>query len=160
MTASQRLAYAAFLSMNVWDSADTRERPIMSSINAEAYVIESDGTKTAIPVSFVEDGRAKSSAAGAKSASAFNWSKSRRPMGSGPSCSAGGGPSYTANAYGYAPQNPFTTVDSQTTAPKRSLHLGRRILGLGIAAIGVPLLILPGPGLALIGLGLLMVVMP
>ncbi len=44
--------------------------------------------------------------------------------------------------------------------PRRKLHLGRRIAGLAIAMIGVPMLILPGPGLALIGLGLMMATMP
>ena len=117
----------------------------------EAYVIESDGSRTAIPMSFVDDERRPRSAAAdgagpVGQAFARGYARARRTSGT--------------NASGYAPQSPFTTVNAQTTAPKRSFHLGRRILGLGVAAVGVPLLIRPGPGLALIGLGLLMVVMP
>lgn len=121
------------------------------SSNVQAYVIESDGTKTAVPVDFVDNG-AGAPKAGEKASTFFNG------YAAGPFRKKGASP--TGGTYGYAPQNPFTTVDSQTAAPRRSLHLGRRLLGLGIAAIGVPLLVLPGPGLALIGLGLLMVVMP
>lgn len=152
----------------------------MSTVNAEAYVINDDGTKTAIPVNFVNEGSA-SSTGGNVAAECVESFKRGFARGNAGSARAGAGEasqaaqSYTrwyakraecgcadagTNAYGYAPQSPFTTVDAQTAAPRRSLHLGRRIAGLAIAAIGVPLLILPGPGLALIGLGLLMVVMP
>lgn len=148
----------------------------MSSINAEAYVINDDGSKTAIPVNFVNEERASSVSGKAASRRAESFKRkfvrgSARTNADSASqaaqsymrwytkraeCGCSGG----TNAHGYAPQSPFTTVDAATTAPKRSLHLGRRIVGLGIAAVGVPLLILPGPGLALVGLGLLMVVMP
>lgn len=101
----------------------------------EAYVINEDGTQTAIPVGFAQGNTA-------------GYSTARRPG----SCNRSGG--------ACAPQNPFTSVGPQTATPRKSLHLGRRLAGLGIAALGVPLLLLPGPGLALIGLGLLMVVMP
>lgn len=131
----------------------------MSSTHAEAYVIESDGTKTAIPVNFVDDRRA-GGAADAQATSMPGCGNAWRAAANGPRRPVNAGPFYAPNAQGYAAQAPFTTVDAQTAAPRRSLHIGRRILGLGIAAIGVPLLILPGPGLALIGLGLLMVVMP
>ena len=152
----------------------------MSTINAEAYVINDDGTKTAIPVNFVNEGSA-SPTGGSTAAKCVESFKRGFARGNAESVQADTGEasqaaqSYTrwyakraecgcastgTNAHGYAPQSPFTTVDAQTAAPKHSFHLGRRIAGLGIAAIGVPLLILPGPGLALIGLGLLMVVMP
>ena len=156
------------------------ERHIMSSTNAEAYVINDDGTKTAIPVNFVNDEGASSTGGNvaAECVESFKRGFARGNAGSvrtDVSEASRAAQSYTrwyakraecrcagtgTNAHGYAPQSPFTTVDATTAAPKRSLHLGRRIAGLGIAAIGVPLLILPGPGLALIGLGLLMVVMP
>ena len=143
----------------------------MSTVNAEAYVINDDGTKTAIPVSFVDEKRGSASYGNVASecAASFKRGFSRGNAEAQGNASGYGGATNPAgtsgsapyvNAYGYAPQSPFTTVDAQTAAPKRSLHLGRRVAGLAIAAIGVPLLILPGPGLALIGLGLLMVVMP
>ncbi|HJF66560.1 MAG TPA: hypothetical protein K8U77_10675 [Slackia equolifaciens] len=156
----------------------------MSTINAEAYVINDDGTKTAIPVDFIDEGRTSTTSRNVASGcvESFKRGFARGNTGSARTntgaasqaaqsytrwyakraeCGCAGAPAGTGtNAQGYAPQNPFTTVDASTAAPKRSLHLGRRIAGLGVAAIGVPLLILPGPGLALIGLGLLMVVMP
>lgn len=130
----------------------------MSTINAEAYVINDDGSKTTIPVDLVDsrngnNSRSKTSEAAQAAQSYRRWYTKRAECG----CA---GASSQVNAHGYSAQSPFTTVNAQTTAPRRSLHLGRRIAGLGVAAIGVPLLILPGPGLALIGLGLLMVVMP
>lgn len=101
----------------------------------EAYVINEDGTQTAIPVGFAN--------------STTNGYSAARQRGA---CSQSSG--------ACAPQSPFTSVGVQTATLRRSLHLGRRLAGLGIAAVGVPLLLLPGPGLALIGLGLLMMVMP
>lgn len=57
------------------------------------------------------------------------------------------------------------TFDVESHKPKAagqhwSLHLRRRVLGVLVALIGLPLLLLPGPGLALIGIGLLMMVLP
>lgn len=137
----------------------------MSTSDAEAYVINSDGTKTAIPVNFIDGSTTSGNPAGkgtASSCTAAFVQGFARGNAEASSTRQGGAPKNApnVNAYGYAPQDPFTNVGAETTAPRRSLHLGRRILGLCIAAIGVPLLILPGPGLALIGLGLLMVVMP
>lgn len=146
----------------------------MSTRDAEAYVIEKDGTKTAIPVQLVDEPHADNGSSGrnagaapfARGFSCGGAKTSTRETSSARgarSSAASTGPQTSnpyANAYGYAPQSPFTTVDAQTVAPKRSLHLGRRVAGLAIAAVGVPLLILPGPGLALIGLGLLMATMP
>ena len=143
----------------------------MSTVNAEAYVINDDGTKTAIPVNFVDAKQNTPSSGNVASECAASF---KRGFSRGSAEARGGAGGYGGatnpagtsgsapyvNACGYAPQSPFTTVDATTAAPKRSLHLGRRVAGLAIAAIGVPLLILPGPGLALIGLGLLMVVMP
>ncbi|MDO5043341.1 MAG: hypothetical protein Q4D92_07510 [Slackia sp.] len=104
----------------------------------EAYVIEDDGTKTAVPAGFADKKpHAQYSAApGGKRAYA-----------------------YAANAAGFAPQSPFSGATA-TAAPRRGLHLGRRALGVMLVLVGLPLLILPGPGLALVGLGLLMTVMP
>lgn len=103
----------------------------------EAYVIEDDGTKTAVPIGFAD--------------------KNPRVR---YSTVADGRPAYAcaSSAAGYAPRNPFGPAPD--AAPRRKLHLGRRLLGVGIALIGLPLLILPGHGLALIGLGLLMATMP
>lgn len=111
----------------------TTDSPVL-----EAYVIDDDGTKTAVPVGFADDKPR------ARYRSAPNGSRTY---------------AYATNAAGFAPQNPFSGVNG-AAAPRRSLHLGRRILGIGLVLIGLPLLILPGPGLALIGLGLLMTVMP
>lgn len=104
----------------------------------EAYVIEDDGTKTAVPVSFADK-------------------KPSTPHGSTPNGRRTY--AYAASAAGFAPQSPFSGT-AATAAPRRGLHLGRRILGVALVLIGLPLLILPGPGLALVGLGLLMMVMP
>lgn len=106
----------------------------------EAYVIEDDGTKTAVPIRFADNHT---------TSDARKATRGFRPAGHA-----------AYSAAGYAAQSPYTNVDPTTTAPRRSLHLGRRLAGVGVALVGVPLLILPGPGLALIGLGLLMVVMP
>lgn len=105
----------------------------------EAYVINEDGTKTAVPMGFADKGPAGRNRNGQPFAARFGQAQ---------------------GATGYTPQSPYTTVRPQTATPRRSLHLGRRLAGLAIAAVGVPLLILPGPGLALIGLGLMMAVMP
>lgn len=98
---------------------------------SEAYVIERDGSKTAVPIGFADE-----------------KPRARRAY----SCSAAYGSSSSArNAY----------AGSGTAAmPRRGLHLGRRALGILFVLIGLPMLILPGPGLALVGLGLLMTVMP
>lgn len=103
----------------------------------EAYVIENDGTKTAVPAGFADE-------------------KPRARYGTAP-----GG----QRAYAYAPSTTGRTrygsfFAATEAAPQRKLHLGRRLLGVGVILIGLPMLILPGPGLALIGLGLLMLVMP
>lgn len=130
----------------------------------EAYVINDDGTKTAIPIGFADYvPNAGAGSAGANGGAGF--ASKATGVANRAATAAGGrrrGGVYgaNANASGYAPQDPFTTVNPATGAPKRSLHIARRIAGLGIAAIGVPLLILPGPGLALIGLGLIMVIAP
>ena len=58
--------------------------------------------------------------------------------------------------YGYG----YAQADGSAGAVQPRLHLGRRVAGLAIAALGVPLLILPGPGLAMIGLGLAMALLP
>ena len=110
----------------------------------EAYVIENDGSKTAVPIGFADEKprakRAASPAGGAWQASTAHAGRTRPPF----APFAGGA-------------GPFAGA---TVAPRRKLHLGRRLAGVAIALVGVPLLILPGPGLALIGLGLLMATMP
>lgn len=93
----------------------------------EAYVIEDDGTKTAVPAGFAD-----------------RMPRSRDAR-------------QTREAGAYDAHNPYATREARA---RRPLHLGRRMAGVAIALIGVPLLILPGPGLALVGLGLLMAVMP
>lgn len=107
----------------------------------EAYVIENDGSKTAVPIGFADEKprakRAASPVGGAWRTRTAHTGRTRPPF-------AGGA-------------GPFAGT---TAAPRRKLHLGRRLTGVAIALIGVPLLILPGPGLALIGLGLLMATMP
>ena len=98
---------------------------------SEAYVLERDGSKTAVPIGFADEKPR------ARRASSYS-----SPYGSSSSA---------RNAY----------AGSGTAAmPRRGLHLGRRALGILFVLIGLPMLILPGPGLALIGLGLLMAVMP
>ncbi|ACV23173.1 Uncharacterised protein [Slackia heliotrinireducens] len=59
------------------------------------------------------------------------------------------------------PNNPFGNgASAQAVAYTPGLHLGRRILGLGLVAIGIPMLILPGPGLLAVTLGLSMALLP
>lgn len=105
----------------------------------EAYVIESDGSKTAVPIGFADEGfraRRTTPRSGARAYADFPFSA------------------------GFASRGPVVNNAGAAAMPRRKLHLGRRIAGLAIAMIGVPLLILPGPGLALIGLGLMMATMP
>ena len=116
----------------------------MSNNNAafgEAYIIEDDGTKTSIPIGFT-DGK-----------------------GSGPGNAHTSGPRVTFTSFGgnpYArPQQP-DSMPNQGAIPKSrfKLHLGRRILGLFLVLIGLPMLILPGPGLLCILVGLSMIFTP
>lgn len=90
----------------------------MSNANfGEAYVIENDGSKTAIPIGFA-DGRS------------------------------------------FTPPHVHTRTRHATGSAPRSrfkLHLGRRIFGIILTLIGLPMLILPGPGVLLILAGLSLV---
>lgn len=105
---------------------------------SEAYVIESDGSKTAVPIGFADEKpRTNRTAA---YASPYGYAQ-------------------TVGGQGFKAHPSYAGV-SATAAPRRGLHLGRRLLGAMLVLIGLPLLILPGPGIALIGLGLLMVTMP
>ena len=101
------------------------------STGYEAYVINPDGTTTETTVSYAD------------------------------------APSSSASApRGFAVGTPFPgfayvrAEGAVNAAPAPKLHIGRRLAGLVIAAVGVPLLILPGPGLLLIGIGLAMAIAP
>ena len=89
-----------------------------STAFGEAYVIENDGSRTAIPIGFA-DGK-----------------HSVPPH------------TYTRRVTAGVPRSRF------------KLHLGRRIFGIILTLVGLPLLILPGPGLLLIAAGLSLVLAP
>lgn len=105
------------------------------STGYEAYVINPDGTTTETTVSYAD---APSSSASAPRGFAV-------------------GTPFPGFAYVRAEGAGGTR---QYAGPAPKLHIGRRLAGLVIAAVGVPLLILPGPGLLLIGLGLAMAIAP
>lgn len=88
----------------------------------QAYVINDDGTKTAVPMTFAD---AASRASGTSS-------------------------------------NPFfkNSDGSRAKGVFSGLHLGRRVAGLALIAVGIPMLILPGPGLLCISVGAGMLLMP
>lgn len=111
------------------------------STGYEAYVINPDGTTTETTVSYADAPSSSASAPrGFAVGTPFPGFAYVRTEG------AGGTRQYAGPAVNAAP------------APK--LHIGRRLAGLVIAAVGVPLLILPGPGLLLIGIGLAMAIAP
>ncbi len=47
----------------------------------------------------------------------------------------------------------FASSARQYTPEKPQSHLARRITGIGLMIIGIPMLILPGPGIAAIVIG-------
>lgn len=154
----------------------------------EAYIIEEDGTKTSIPIGFADAKNARPHEAGA-SASQPQGSSSRGSggfAGSQPQWPGGAnGPYAGGNPYVNAgpqagqsgPRVVFTTFPPMGSGPyagpqtpgadvnpkpvsRFKLHLGRRIFGLFLVFIGLPMLLLPGPGLFCILLGLSLVLAP
>ena len=104
---------------------------------SEAYVIERDGSKTAVPIGFADE-------------------KPRGRRANPSACPYG---AQTASGPGFAGRACYSNGQA-AAMPRRGLQLGRRALGVLFVLIGLPMLILPGPGLALVGLGLLMIAMP
>ena len=113
----------------------------------EAYIIEDDGTKTSVPIGFT----------GSQTAGSSNpYANGPRPAGNPYAGQAGPRVVFTT-----FPQQP-NGIPNQGQLPRGrfKLHLGRRILGLFLMLIGLPMLILPGPGLFCILVGLTFLLAP